>query len=118
AGCVVAYVGTAPARLAQVRALVEEEVERVAADGITDEELATASGYLTGSLQLSLEDTASRMVRLGSDLLQHDRVVELDEHVAAIRAVTAEDVARVAAEVFRGPCSVAAVGPVHEDAVA
>lgn len=118
AGCIVAYVGTAPARLAQVRALVDAEVERVAADGITDEELATASGYLTGSLQLSLEDTASRMVRLGSDLLQHDRVVELDEHLAAIRVVTVEDVARVAAEVFRGPCSVAAVGPVHEDAVA
>ncbi len=118
AGCVVAYVGTAPARLAQVRALVDAEVERVAADGITDEELATASGYLAGSLQLSLEDTASRMVRLGSDLLQHDRVVELDEHLAAIRAVTVEDVARVAVDVFRGPCSVAAVGPVHEEAVA
>lgn len=118
AGCLVAYAGTAPARLGEVRSLIDEEVERLVSDGITEHELEVAVGYLTGSLQLSLEDSASRMVRLGSDLLQHGRVVPIDEHLEAVRGVTLADVARVAGDVFGGRCSVTAVGPVRESALA
>ncbi len=34
-------------------------------DGITDQELAVAAGYLEGSMLLGLEDSGSRMGRLG-----------------------------------------------------
>ncbi|HVX18671.1 MAG TPA: pitrilysin family protein [Acidimicrobiales bacterium] len=118
AGCLVAYAGTAPARLPEVRALMDAEVERLATDGITAHELEVATGYITGSLQLSLEDSASRMVRLGSDILQHDRVIPLAEHLDAVRSVTLDDVARMAATVFGGTEAIAAVGPVRDDAFA
>jgi predicted Zn-dependent peptidase len=117
AGALVVYAGTAPARLAEVRALVRAEVDRVCAEGITAEELAVAAGYLEGSLLLGLEDSGSRMARLGSSLCARGRVTPVDDHVAAIRAVTLADVARVVARVLAGPSTTAAVGPLDDRAL-
>lgn len=110
AGCLMAYAATSPAHLDAVRGLIDHEVERMATDGITDRELRVAKGYLQGALVLGLEDSASRMVRIGASTLTHDEVVPLDVHLRRLDSVTAEDVARVAAEVFQGPKTVSIVG--------
>ncbi len=114
AGALVAYAGTSPARLGEVKDLIEAEAERMVADGVTDRELQVAKGGLSGSMVLGLEDSGSRMARLGASVVARDHVTPVDEHVAAIAAVTADDVARVAKQVLGAPSSVAAVGPVRE----
>jgi predicted Zn-dependent peptidase len=43
--------------------------------------------------------------------MQRDRIVTIDEHVERLRAVTADDVARVLHRVLDTPRSLAAVGP-------
>ena len=53
------YAGTMPEHAATVRALIDDELARLVADGITDEELAIAKGFLTGSYEMSLEDSGS-----------------------------------------------------------
>ena len=60
---------------------------------------------------LGLEDSGSRMARLGSGVTARDDVISVDEHVRRIRAVTPADVHRVLHRVFDGPRAVAAVGP-------
>ena len=60
---------------------------------------------------LGLEDSGSRMARLGSGLTTREEVIPVDEHVQAIRAVTRDDVLRVLRQVLDGPRAVAAVGP-------
>jgi predicted Zn-dependent peptidase len=111
AGQFTAYAGTAPEHAAAVLGLLEDEVARLVADGITAEELDIAIGYLTGSLVLALEDTGSRLGRLGGLMSSVGRVVPVEEDVAALRAVTVDDVGRIAAEILGGPRSVAVVGP-------
>ena len=49
---------------------------KVADDGITDEELARGKGQLRGGLVLGLEDSGSRMSRLGKAELVYDELLE------------------------------------------
>jgi predicted Zn-dependent peptidase len=114
AGTAGVYAGTAPARVGELLAVVDDEVGKIAASGVTESELAVAKGFIEGSLVLGLEDSGSRMARLGRSLMARDEVVPVDEQLARIRAVTADDVARVSAQVFGGARTLAVIGPVDE----
>ncbi len=94
--------------------MIDDEIARLCADGLSDVELAAAKGHLTGSLAMSLETSASRMRRLGRAETVEGDVPSLDELVARIERVTADDVSRVIDRVFRdAPRTLAVVGP-HE----
>lgn len=116
-GYLTVYCGTAPRRARETLAVIDDVVGAVLADGVTEEELAVASGYLEGSMLLALEDSGGRMGRLGRSLMQRDRVTTIDEHLDRLRKVTADDVARVLHRVLDGPRSMAAVGPFEADAL-
>jgi predicted Zn-dependent peptidase len=111
------YAGTNPSRLDDLMAVLDDEVAKLAADGVTEHELTLAKGYLEGSMVLGLEDSGSRMGRLGRSLVTRDEIVSIDEQVARLRAVTLDDAARVAKRVFGGARTLAVIGPVDEDAV-
>jgi predicted Zn-dependent peptidase len=112
AGSLMVYAGTAPTQVPEVLALVDRELERLAAEGPTAEELEVAKGYLVGSYLLGLEDPGSRMARLGAQLSCLGRVRPLEEQVAEYRDVDAGAVADVIERVLCQPRVVAAVGPV------
>lgn len=114
-GVLTLCVGTGPDRLAETADVVADVVDDVAAHGITEDELVVAKGYLAGSLVLGLEDSASRMSRLGAGEAIRGEIVPLDEQVRRIEAVDLEDVARVADRVLTGPRTVSAVGPFGDD---
>jgi predicted Zn-dependent peptidase len=113
-GVALLYAGTAPKNLAEVAALMDRVLDDLLLNGITDEEHRVALGFLEGSTLLGLEDSGSRMGRLGGGLTARDEVVSVDEHLGRISAVTIEDVTRVLRKVFTGPRTVAAVGPFDE----
>jgi len=110
-GLVGVSVGCLPTKLDDVLEVVREELAKVAASGITPEELARGKGQLRGGLVLGLEDTASRMSRIGKAELVHDRLLTIDEVIERIDAVTLEEVREIAAEVFTRPEILAIVGP-------
>jgi predicted Zn-dependent peptidase len=105
------YAGCAPGKAEAVLALTREELARVAEHGITDEEITRGKGMLKGSLVLGLEDTGSRMSRLGKGELLYDELLTVDQVLAAVDAVTADDVRAIAAEVYGGQPSLAVIGP-------
>ena len=108
------YAGTNPARLPDLLAVLDDQVAKLVADGVTPHELDLAKGYLEGSLVLGLEDSGSRMGRLGRSLVSRDELTSLDEQLERLRAVTLDDAARVANRVFGGARSLAIIGPVDE----
>jgi predicted Zn-dependent peptidase len=116
AGCAGIYAGTAPSRVGELLSVVDDEVAKLVASGVTEGEMAVAKGFIEGSLVLGLEDSGSRMARLGRSLMARDEIVAVDEQLARVHAVTADDVAAVAARVFGGPRALAVVGHV-DDAV-
>jgi predicted Zn-dependent peptidase len=115
AGLATMYAATAPKNLPEVVGLLDGILDELLADGITEEEHRVAIGYLEGSMLLGLEDTGSRMGRIGGGMTARDEVISVDEHLARFRAVTIGDVTNVLRRVFTGPRTVAAVGPFGED---
>jgi predicted Zn-dependent peptidase len=91
--------------------VVRHELARVAAEGITDEELRRGQGQLRGGLVLGMEDTASRMSRIGKAELIYDELLSLDEVIHRIDTVTLDDVRQVAGELFTQHEILAIAGP-------
>jgi len=90
------YAACRPSRTEEVVALLREELAELGRTGPTPEEMRRALGQITGSLALGLEDTTSRMGRLGSTELIHGRYASVDETIARIAAVTEHDVRELA----------------------
>jgi len=111
AGLMGLYAGCTPAKVDEVVELMVQEWERIAEDGITPAERERAVGQLSGGLVLGLEDTGSRMTRLGKAELVHGELLSQAESLERIHAVTREDVRTLAAELAALPRSVVRVGP-------
>ncbi|MPY78611.1 MAG: insulinase family protein [Actinophytocola sp.] len=105
------YAGCQPERLGEVARVLRTTLADVVANGLTESEIVRAKGQLRGGLVLGLEDTASRMVRLGKNELNYGSYYSVDATVARIDAVTVGDVADIAATLLREVQAVAVVGP-------
>lgn len=110
------YAGTAPRRVPELLDVLDAEVAKAFEGGLTDDEVERAKGHLTGSVVLALEDTSSRMSRIGKSLLTGVPLLSLDETIGAFAAVTPDEVADVARSFLGGPFTLAAVGTVDDDA--
>jgi predicted Zn-dependent peptidase len=117
-GTFAVYAGCAPAKADEVLSLIRHELTLAAADGITAEELRRGKGMLKGSLVLGLEDTGSRMSRLGKGELLFGDLMSVDELLRRIDAVTQDDVNQLAAQLLTLPMSLAVVGPFDDNAFA
>ncbi|MCS6712357.1 insulinase family protein [Brachybacterium sp. EF45031] len=90
------YAACRPKSTAQVVELLGEGLAQMGRHGVTEAEMRRALGQITGSLALGLEDTSSRMGRLGTAELVHGRYSTVDETIAAIAAVTRDQVQELA----------------------
>ena len=96
------------------RAASPDELRQMKQTPVPDAELRRAKDHLKGSLMLSLENTASRMSHLARQEIYFDRQFGLDETLQGIERVTAADVQRVAADLFRnGSMSATVLGNVN-----
>lgn len=113
-GYFVAYGGTSPDTYEQCLDLVRQEFALAREKGITPEELERARNQFRGSIVMAQESMSSRMNRMGKSEVYFNRVVPLEEVLAAIEAVTHDDLLRVAGRIFpEDPAglTIAAVGP-------
>jgi len=115
-GLFVIYAGMSPDAGPEVIRLTLDEVEKMTREPVPAAELARAKESLKGSLMLSLESTGSRMSILARSEIYHGRQITLDEIIARIDAVRAEDLRQMAAELFHPRrLSMAAIGPFRSD---
>jgi predicted Zn-dependent peptidase len=110
------YAGCSPSKAGQVAELMIAEFERMGTAGVTDEEMRRATGQLSGASALALEDSDTRMTRLGRSEITLGEFVDLDEALRRIALVTPAAVQDLAQELFARPLSIAAVGTINEDA--
>jgi predicted Zn-dependent peptidase len=92
------YLGTRPEWADRAEDAVTEELARVAAEGLTAEELADTKGQVKGQIVLSLESASARLHRLAGTELYGEPFRTLDEIAALVDAVTLEEIAGLAAE--------------------
>ena len=104
------YTGTGEAEMAElVPALIAEL--RGAFAPPPEAEIRRAKAQMRAGLLMSLESTNARMDALGANLLVYGRDMPPEEVSRKVEAVTAEDLARVAARILKGRPTLAAMGP-------
>jgi predicted Zn-dependent peptidase len=94
------YVGTRPDNVHDAMGVIGTELRRLQEEAVSEEELERARENVKGRTVLSMESTLTRMNRLGSSVLMEVPLLTLDETLAAIDAVTLEDITRLSRELF------------------
>lgn len=112
------YAGCSPAKAGQVAELMLTEFRRLATHGVSEDELGRSVGQLSGASALALEDSDTRMSRLGRAEITLGEFIDLDETLRRLSRVTAADIQQLAAELAEHPISMAAVGTVEESTLA
>ena len=105
------YAGTRPSNAEEVVKLIQTEVEKVALDGVSPDELDRVRQAATGHLVLGMESTRNRMTRLGKNEVTGGEILSADEIMERFNAVTMDDIKRVSAEVLSAEKVLAVIGP-------
>jgi len=99
-GMVTVYGGTGTNQLDSLYETIQETLDTLKRDGITEKELRNSKEQLKGSLMLSLESTNSRMSRNGKNELMLGEHRSLDDIIIKIDAVTEDTVNELANQIF------------------
>ena len=100
AGSMTVYAGCANDAVGELIDVVIAELRRLKDEPLPDSELRRAKDHLKGSLMLNLESTSSRMSHLARQEIYFDRQFGLDETLEGVERVSADDVQRVARDLF------------------
>jgi predicted Zn-dependent peptidase len=110
------YVGTRPDNLAAAMHVVAGELDRLREGSIREEELARAIENVKARVVLALESSSARMNRLGASTLYGIPLLEADELMARVDAVSLDDLRLLVEELWAPErLSAAGIGP-SEDA--
>jgi predicted Zn-dependent peptidase len=109
------YVGTRPDNLREAMKVVSEELDRLRENPASEEELVRARENVKARVVLGMESTGARMHRLGGSLLFELPLLDTDEVMARIDAVTLDDLRALTDELWApGALSAAGIGPDEE----
>src|SRR5260370_1689786 len=103
------YVGCLPSKADEVLSICSAEVAKVIDSGLTDAELERGKGQVRGGIVLGLQDPSSRMTRPGKSELVYPALAPVDDVLAAIDAVTHDDIPAIASEILTKPKVLAVV---------
>ncbi|MGG1398399.1 pitrilysin family protein [Bacillus salipaludis] len=110
-GIVTVYGGTGAKQLDLLYETIQETLDKLKQDGITEKEITNTKEQLKGSLMLSLESTNSRMSRNGKNELLLKRHRSLDEIIEQIDQVTKQSADEMARSIFTDQYSVSLISP-------
>ncbi|AYG80053.1 putative zinc protease [Streptomyces hundungensis] len=108
------YAGCRPSQVHDVLKICRDELDRVANEGLTDDEIRRAVGQLSGSTVLGLEDTGALMNRIGKSELCWGEQMSVDDMLARMAEVTPDDVREVARDVLGQRPSLSVIGPLKD----
>jgi predicted Zn-dependent peptidase len=100
AGSMEVSAGVDPERLGAALEAVLAELARLRDEPVPAEEMAKAKAYLSGGLELRMDETRHVASWIGGQEALHDRVLTVDEALAKIAAIEAADIQRLAGELF------------------
>ena len=101
AGLLTVYAGASLENAEKLIRTIAEEFRRLKSEPMPAEELRRVKDNLRGSLLLGLESSGSRMSHLARQELYFGRFATVEELIASIEAVTAEEAQALAQEFFQ-----------------
>ena len=89
------YVGTTPKTARAAVDVINDEMEKLASNGLSEEDMTAGKSQLKGQITLSLESPTSRMYRAAGVELYGEPYRTLDEVLALVDAIDTETVAAI-----------------------
>lgn len=111
-GMFVVHAAGAPEKAHELFSVIRDELERAAADGFDQAELARVKAQMKMGLLAALESSSARAEQLARHILFRGRVLPTSELVERIEAVETADLQALLQKVLGTPLSLATVGPV------
>jgi len=112
AGTLQVYAGVDPADVGTALRAILSELAALRDEPVPAEELARARAYAAGRLELRLEESRHMAAWLGVQEALHERVLTLDDALAAMDAVTPAGIQQLAARLIRDDAlCLAVIGP-------
>ncbi len=109
------HAGVDKNRVKEVISVIQKEVENIIADGVTDEELYRAKEFMIGSMYLGLESSDDFGSYFGiKEIFGLERQLP-KEREKRIRAVTKDDVRKIAQKIFTQKFTTALIGDFPKD---
>lgn len=106
--------GLEPKNIAKAMRVMGNEIEKLRDKKVGKSELEDAKTHLRGALTLSLEDSSTQANWYAREALFYDTIKTPDQWLREIEQVTAEDIQRVARQVFQmNQVRVAVIGEVE-----
>jgi predicted Zn-dependent peptidase len=116
-GMFVVSAGVSPENGVEAVSVILSELQKLVEEPVGNDELTKATDYAIGSFRLSLESTMSLGQRAGENLLTLDDIEPIESVVEKLRAITPDDVRRVAGRIFvRERAALGIVGPAVDEA--
>ncbi len=94
------FTSTSPSGAEKAVKAIREEIDKLLADGVTDEELDRAKQQMKTAIVLSQENTLSIMRSNANSMLLVGEPYDIDEKLKLYDAVTKEDILSVANDIF------------------
>lgn len=95
------YAGTSLEWAEEVVELILKEMERLAAQGISEEELERTKNQLIGNMLLGLETSDSWMSHITKNEIYFGREIPPEDIAKAVRSVSRDDIAELASSLIR-----------------
>ena len=111
-GVLIISAGVAPENLKEAATVIRQELQKLVEEAVSEEEMAKVRDYSVGNLRLGLETSMALGQRAGELLLTMGEIETIESVVEKLRAVTADDILRVARRIIQGAKpTLAVVGP-------
>jgi predicted Zn-dependent peptidase len=105
------YAGCQPGKADEVVEIMQSVLDSVGRDGLSEDELDRGKGQLRGGMVLGLEDSGSRMTRIGKAELCYGDVLGVDDLLELVDSVSLDQVNVLAEELACQPRCLTVVGP-------
>jgi len=111
-GVLVISAGVAPEKLREAATVIREELQKLVDEAVGEEEMAKVRDFSVGNFRLGLETSMALGQRAGELLLTMGEIEPIESVVEKLRAVTPDDIRRVARRILQGAKpTLAVVGP-------
>lgn len=94
------YYSTNSKQAGRVMDIVLRELKKLRENKVTEKELNKVKAYIKGGTLLGLEDTSNRMIRIANSMLYFNKIINVEDYLKSIDAVTSEDLIKTANEIL------------------
>lgn len=109
------YAGTRPSNTQEVMRLIRSELDAIAQDYVSEDELSRNIDLIYGQLLLGLESTNSHMVRLGKRETLGLEQTTPEQQTEGYRSVTKQQVLDMAQELLSAEPAIAVISPYSQE---